>query len=91
IKNNKYESEKEWRLIHEFSGELDDDVYDYKEGKTYAKFHDFAFNQNILQELGIVLVSVTFGPNQRESNIPLLALDTKECFGEIRIHRSKHR
>lgn len=88
IKNNRYESEKEWRLVHEYSGELSDDVYDYPEGKTYAKYHDFTFTNNILPELGMALVSVTFGPKQRESNIPLFTDDTIKCFGEIQIHRS---
>ena len=90
IKNDKYKSEKEWRLIHEYCGKLDDVVYDNPEGRTtYAKYHDFAFTNNILPELGMILVSVTFGPNQRESNIPLLAEDTVKKFGEIHIHRSK--
>ena len=31
IKNDKYKSEKEWRLVHEYKGELDDDVYDYED------------------------------------------------------------
>lgn len=91
IKNNKYESEKEWRLIHEYDGELDNDVYDFPDGKTYAKYHDFKFTDNILPELKIALVSITFGPKQRESNIALFTEDTLNCFGEIHVHRSKLR
>ena len=91
IKNNKYESEKEWRLIHEYDGELDNDVYDFPDGKTYAKYHDFKFTDNILPELKIALVSITFGPKQRESNIALFTEDTLKCFGEIHVHRSKLR
>lgn len=84
IKNDKYKFEKEWRLIYEFPGELDSCVYyDSKEDtEIYAKYHDFAFKGNLLPELDIALVSVTFGPKQRRSNIPLLTQRTIACFGD---------
>lgn len=84
LKNNKYEFEKEWRLVHEFSGMLDNDLYydSKKDMKTYAEFHDFPFYGNIIPDLKMALVSVKFGSNQRSSNISLLTRKTLECFGE---------
>ena len=84
LKNNKYEFEKEWRLVHEFSGMLDNDLYydSKKDMETYAEFHDFPFYGNIIPDLKMALVSVKFGSNQRSSNISLLTRKTLECFGE---------
>lgn len=83
IKSNTYEDEKEWRLIKEYEGKLNSTIYnDTNTGtETYAKYHDFPFQGDLIPELKMRLVSVTFGPNQRPSNIPLLTKDTLECFG----------
>lgn len=83
IKSNKYQYEKEWRLIKEYEGKLNSTIYyDPNTGtETYAKYHDFPFQGDLIPELKMRLVSVTFGQNQRPSNIPLLTKDTLECFG----------
>lgn len=84
LKNKKYEFEKEWRLVYEFCGKLDYAVYhDSKNDvNTYAEFHDFPFQGNIIPDLKIALVSVKFGQKNRYSNISLLTRRTVECFGE---------
>lgn len=84
IKNNMYESEKEWRLIKEFNGQLDSAVYNDPQGgtDTYAYFHDFPFQGDLIPDLKMKLVSVTFGPNQRFNNIPILTKQTSVCFGK---------
>jgi len=76
LKNNKYEFEKEWRLIHEFQGKLDDTIYHDSTNDTniYAEFHDFPFCENVLPDLRIALVSVKFGQKNRPSNISLFII-----------------
>ena len=89
IKNNKYEFEQEWRLVNEFEGELNNTIYSDNKNNSdiFACYHDFPFHQNIIPDLKMSLVSVTFGPNQRISNIPLLTERTLECFGdEVQVH-----
>ena len=81
IKNIKFKEENEWRLVREFMGDLDNTLYN----NTYAYFHDFPFTGNKLNDLNMSLVSITLGPNQRKSNIPLLIKDTQNAFGNIEI------
>ncbi len=83
IKRNEFESEKEWRLIYDFSGNLNSTIYN--ETNTMAYYHDFPFEGNLIADLGLALVGVRIGPSQRKNNVPLLMKETKEKFGDIKV------
>ena len=87
VKNSKYVDEKEWRLIVDYNGELDDDIY----GDRFVKYKEFPFNGNELKDIGIRLTSITVGPCQPNgtSNFPLVVDRVNQVFGkQIIVNRS---
>lgn len=87
-KNNKYQNEKEWRLVSIYNSRIDFTMY----GDRIVYYHDFPLIGNEIPEIGIRLVSVDIGPIQPDgtTNFPLVASLTYDTFGRnVRIGRSK--
>ena len=87
VKNSKYSSEEEWRLLVEYDGMVDYDLY----GNRCVSYKDFEFQGRELPEIGLFHDSILIGPNQPEgtSNFPLLAQRAYKRFGdEIIVNRS---
>lgn len=87
VKSSKYIDEKEWRLIVDYNGELDDDIY----GDRFVKYKEFPFIGNELKDIGIRLTSITVGPCQPNgtSNFPLVVDRVFQEFGrQIIMNRS---
>ena len=87
VKNIKYKPEDEWRLVVEYDGEVDYDLY----GNRCVSYKDFKFNGRDLPEIGLHLDSILIGPNQPEgtSNFPLLTHRAYNLFGEeLMVNRS---
>jgi hypothetical protein len=87
VKNIKYKPEDEWRLVMEYDGEVDNDLY----GNRCVSYKDFVFEGCNLPEVGLHLDSILIGPNQPEgtSNFPLLTHRTYKLFGEeLMVNRS---
>lgn len=89
VKNNRYKDEREWRLVHRYKGQLDYATYTSNGKTTIAPYHDFTFNGNLLETLNLKLVSIKFGPKQRESNMAYLLYQCKNVFGNIDILLTK--
>lgn len=79
VKNSKYVDEKEWRLIVDYNGEMNDDIY----GDRFVKYKEFPFIGNELKDIGIRLTSITLGPCQPNgtSNFPLVVDRVYQVFG----------
>lgn len=87
VKSSKYVDEKEWRLIVDYNGELNDDIY----GDRFVKYKEFPFIGNELKDIGIRLRSITIGPCQPNgtSNFPLVVDRVNQVFGkQIIVNRS---
>lgn len=87
VKNVKYRPEDEWRLVVEYDGEVDYDLY----GNRCVSYKDFKFFGRDLPEIGLHLESIVIGPNQPEgtSNFPLLTQRAHKLFGEeLMVNRS---
>lgn len=87
VKNSKYVDEKEWRLIVDYNGEMNDDIY----GDRFVKYKEFPFIGNELKDIGIRLTSITLGPCQPNgtSNFPLVVDRVYQVFGkQIIVNRS---
>lgn len=87
VKNIKYKPEDEWRLVVEYDGEVDYDLY----GNRCVSYKDFKFDGRDLPEIGLHLDSILIGPNQPEgtSNFPLLTHRAYNLFGEeLMVNRS---
>jgi hypothetical protein len=88
VKNIKYKPEDEWRLVVEYDGEVDSDLY----GNRCVSYKDFKFDGRDLPEIGLHLDSILIGPNQPEgtSNFPLLTQRAYKLFGEeVIVNRSR--
>lgn len=88
VKNDKYDDEKEWRLLIDYKGDIDYDLYDNR----CVSYKDFKFVGRDLPEIGLHLLSILIGPNQPEgtSNFPLLTQRAHRLFGEeVVVNRSK--
>lgn len=86
VKNDKYGDEKEWRLILNYDGELDDDLY----GDRCVKYKDFSFEGCRLPKLKVILTSITVGPCQPTSNFPILADRARKVWGkQLSVNRSQ--
>lgn len=88
VKSDKFKLENEWRLVVEYDGEVDYDLY----GNRCVSYKDFKFEGRDLPEIGLHLESIVIGPNQPEgtSNFPLLAQRAHKLFGEeVIVNRSK--
>ena len=79
VKNSKYVDEKEWRLIVDYNGEMNDDIY----GDRFVKYKEFPFIGIELKDIGIRLTSITLGPCQPNgtSNFPLVVDRVYQVFG----------
>lgn len=89
VKNDNYASEREWRLLVDFDGNVDYDLYE--NGTRCVSYHDYRFNGRELPELGLRLDSILIGPNQPKgmSNFPMLTERIYKRFGrDITINRS---
>lgn len=87
VKNSKFSPEEEWRLLVEYDGMVDYDLY----GNRCVSYKDFEFHGRELPEIGLFLDSILIGPNQPEgtSNFPLLTQRAYKRFGdEIIVNRS---
>ena len=87
VKRSKYVDEKEWRLIVDYNGELNDAIY----GDRFVKYKEFPFIGNELKDIGIRLRSITIGPCQPNgtSNFPLVVDRVNQVFGkQIIVNRS---
>ena len=80
VKNVKYRPEDEWRLVIEYGGEVDCDLYENR----CVSYKDFKFEGRDLPEIGLHLDSILIGSNQPEgtSNFPLLTHRAYKLFGE---------
>lgn len=88
VKNIKYKSEDEWRLVVEYDGDVDYDIY----GNRCVSYKDFKFEGCDLSEIGLHLDSILIGPNQPEgtSNFPLLTQRVYRLFGDrVPVNMSK--
>lgn len=88
VKNIKYKPEDEWRLVVEYNGEVDYDLY----GNRCVSYKEFEFEGRDLPEIGLHLDSILIGPNQPEgtSNFPLLTHRAYKLFGEeLMVNRSR--
>lgn len=87
VKHGKYHKEEEWRLVVDYDGKVDYDLY----GNRCVSYKDFRFEGQDLPDIGLHLQSILIGPNQPEgtSNFPLLAQRAHKLFGEeIIVNRS---
>ena len=87
VKNVKYRPEDEWRLVVEYGGEVDYDLYD----KRCVSYKEFKFVGRDLPEIDLHLDSILIGSNQPEgtSNFPLLTHRAYKLFGEeLMVNRS---
>lgn len=88
VKNSKYSLEEEWRLLLEYDGVVDYDLY----GQRCVSYKDFKFQGCELPEIGLFLDSILVGPNQPEGtdNFPLLTQRVYQRFGDkIIVNRSQ--
>lgn len=89
VKSSKYLPEEEWRLVFEYDGEVDYDLYGQKRCVSYK---DFSFDGRHIPEIGLYLDSILVGPNQPEgaSNFPMLVSRSYHVFGNwININQSR--
>jgi len=87
VKNDKYAIEDEWRLVIDYKGDVDYDLY----GNRCVSYKDFEFEGRDIPEIGLHLDSIVIGPNQPEgtSNFPLLTERIYKRFGpEVMVNRS---
>ena len=88
VKNIKYRPEDEWRLVVEYDGDVDYDIYDNR----CVSYKEFKFEGCDLPDIGLYLDSILIGPNQPEgtSNFPLLTQRVYKLFGDnIPVNLSK--
>lgn len=88
VKSDRYKLENEWRLVVDYEGEVDYDLY----GNRCVSYKDFEFEGCELPEIGLQLESILIGPNQPEgtSNFPLLTVRAHKRFGdEVIVNRSR--
>ncbi|UKK62372.1 DUF2971 domain-containing protein [Prevotella communis] len=88
VKNDKYDDEKEWRLLIDYKGDIKYDLY----GNRCVSYKDFKFKGRDLPEIGLQLESIVIGPNQPKgaSNFPLLTQRAHKLFGdEVVVNRSQ--
>ena len=88
VKDDKYIDEDEWRLVIDYKGDVDYDLY----GHRCVSYKDFPFIGKDLPEIGLSLQSVLIGPNQPSgtSNFPLLTKRIYNLFGdEVIVNRSE--
>ena len=80
VKNIKYRPEDEWRLVVEYDGDVDYDIYDNR----CVSYKEFKFEGCDLPDIGLYLDSILIGPNQPEgtSNFPLLTQRVYRMFGD---------
>ena len=78
VKNSKFKSENEWRLIVESDEELKIATYN---GVNCVEYHDFPFHGNELPQLGLRLDSVDLGSQQPINNFSMLASRIRTVFG----------
>lgn len=87
VKNDRYAKENEWRLVIDYDGEVDYDLY----GNRCVSYKDFKFEGRVLPEVGLYLDSIVIGPNlpTGTSNFPLLTHRAHKLFGEnLMVNRS---
>lgn len=87
VKSSYYKPENEWRLIVDYQGEIDYDLY----GDRCVSYKDFRFEKQDLPDIGLRLQSILIGYNQPAgtSNFPILAYRARKVFGsELIINRS---
>lgn len=90
VKNDKYKDEKEWRLVIDYGGDVDYDLY----GSRCVSYKDFKFEGRDLSEFGLRLEDILIGPNQPAgtSNFPLLTQRAHKLFGkEVVVNRSSRK
>ena len=87
VKNIKYKPEDEWRLVVEYKGDVDYDLY----GNRCVSYKEFKFDGRNLPDIGLRLESILIGPNQPTgtNNFPLLTQRAYNLFGkELLINKS---
>lgn len=87
VKNGQYAKEKEWRLLLEYDGNVDNALYDNR----CVWYKDFMFDGCELKEIGLRLESVLIGPAQPEGtgNFPSLVKMIHKRFGkDVNVNRS---
>ena len=88
IKSYKYKDEEEWRLLYEFPGTLDYDLY----GDRLVEYKDFSFDGNYLRELGLTIDYIDVGPNEPDgtNNFVIIAKMVRQVFGkDVIVNRSR--
>ena len=87
VKNDKFQEEKEWRLIYSSPSPVS--ITKYEDRIVF--YRDFKFDKNVIPELGLKLTGVDVGPNlpNGTTNFPGIAKLVYDTFGPILVNRSR--